>query len=340
MISITRIVAPNLWGWLADKTQRRMAIVKMGVTAALGCFAFIYFADSMSAMVLVVMGYTFFLNAVMSQFDVLTLRFLGENHARYGAIRLWGSLGFVAAVLLGGWVFDVMSIQQLPVVVMIGLFVAAALPWSLKEPSNHEHVEGALPSQSFLKTLRLPATLAFLFAAFLLQVSHAPYYTFFSLYLEQHGYVRMEIGLLWAFAVMAEVLMFTQTHRLLRRFSVRQLLLVSLILAGVRWSGTATFVDNVWLLLLFQALHAFTFAVFHAASVDYVRQNFSARSQGQAQSLLNATGFGAGAAMGAYGSGLLWDRLGLQTYYLAALASVIGAFAILYYVKSSTTETS
>lgn len=340
MISLTRIIAPNLWGWLADKTQRRMAIVKMGLCMALVVFSAIYASDSMASMLLVVIGYTFFLNAVMSQFDVLTLRFLGDQHAKYGRIRLWGSLGFIAAVLLAGGLFDVVSISHLPAVVIIGLLVSAVIPWSLNEPVEPRHDDTLFSSRLFFNTLRQPATLAFLGAAFLLQISHAPYYTFFSIYLEDHGYSRIQIGSLWAFAVMAEVAMFTQTHQLLRRYSVRFLMLLAMWAAAVRWSGTALMADNLWMLLVLQTLHAFTFAVFHAASVDFVRQHFSSRSQGQAQSLLNATSFGAGAALGAYGSGLLWDGWGMLTYYMAASAAVIGAIAIGYFVRSPSTETS
>ena len=339
MISITRIIAPNLWGWLADKTQRRMAIVKLGLISSLAIFSTIYASESIASMLLVVMGYTFFLNAVMSQFDVLTLRFLADQHAKYGAIRLWGSLGFVAAVLVAGWLFDVFSIAVLPQVLITGLLVAAIIPWTLQEPSAEHHDDAPHSSRGFVDTLRQPTTIAFLVAAFLLQISHAPYYTFFSIYLESNGYTRTEIGLLWAFAVMAEVAMFTQTHRLLRRFSVRLLMFVSLSVAAIRWTGTGLLADQLWILLALQTLHAFTFAVFHAASVDFVRQHFPKRSQGQAQSLLNATGFGAGAALGAYGSGLLWDEWGMLTYYLAGGAAAIGALAIWYYVQSPKAET-
>lgn len=335
MISVTRIVAPNLWGWLADKTQRRMAIVKLGLCMAFLIFSTIYLTNSLAGVMLVVMGYTFFLNAVMSQFDVLTLRFLGDQHAKYGAIRLWGSLGFIAAVLIAGALFEVISIRHLPLVVLAGLLMAAIIPWRLKEPLEPANNDTPFSSRVFFQTLRQPATIAFLGAAFLLQISHAPYYTFFSIYLENNGYSRLQIGWLWAIAVIAEVAMFTQTHQLLKRYSVRFLMLFALWVAAIRWSGTALMADQLWGLLLMQLLHGFTFAVFHAASVDFVRQHFSPRSQGQAQSLLNATSFGAGAALGAFGSGLLWEGWGMLTYYLAAAAAAAGALAIWHYVRPS-----
>jgi len=334
MMSITRIIAPNLWGWLADKTQRRMTIVKLGLTVSLLIFIAIYTANSLAVMIMIVMGYTFFLNAVMSQFDVLTLQYLGDQYAKYGRVRLWGSLGFVAAVLVAGKLFDIYELSALPHVIIVGLLVASIIPWTLKEPQIKTTEGKNHPSIVFVNVLKQPSTIAFLCAAILLQLSHAPYYTFFSIYLEGSGYSRGEIGFLWALAVMAEVVMFTRTHSLLQRFSVRTLMLASLWIAAVRWTGTGLMVENLVILLFLQTLHAFTFAVFHAASVDFVRQHFPVQSQGQAQSLLNAAGFGAGAAIGAYGSGMLWDSMGMMTYFIAAIAAAAGALAIWYYIPS------
>ncbi|MCG8313554.1 MAG: MFS transporter, partial [Pseudomonadales bacterium] len=38
----TRIVGPNVWGWLADKTQRRLIIVRWGITAAVLGFLLVF----------------------------------------------------------------------------------------------------------------------------------------------------------------------------------------------------------------------------------------------------------------------------------------------------------
>ena len=70
---------------------------------------------------------------------------------------------------------------------------------------------------------------------FLMQASHGPYYTFFTIYLEKFGYSRTLIGQLWALGVMAEIGVFLLMPRLLSRFGARHLLLVPVALTTLRW---------------------------------------------------------------------------------------------------------
>ena len=50
--------------------------------------------------------------------------------------------------------------------------------------------------------------LAFLAVCFLMLCSHGPYYTFYTIYLEEQGYSSYMIGILWAVGVLAEVIIF------------------------------------------------------------------------------------------------------------------------------------
>ena len=85
----TRIVAPNFWGWLADRTQQRLHIIRWGSFAACAFFAGVFVDQSFVWLVVVVSAYTFFWHAVLPQFEVITLTYLAKDHHRYGQIRLW-----------------------------------------------------------------------------------------------------------------------------------------------------------------------------------------------------------------------------------------------------------
>lgn len=331
MTSVTRIIAPNLWGWLADKTQRRMLIVRMGILNSSIVFLFMFLDQSMASMLVVVIGFTFFLNSVMSQFNVMTMRYLGDQATQYGRIRAWGSFGFVVAVVVSGAILDKFGIEAVPVIVVTALFLAASIPWALPEPPA-ESAEEKARSSSFWSTIKQKPVIALLFAAFALEVSHAPYYTFFSIHMESLGYQRLAIGVLWGVAVMAEVWMLTQTHKLLQRYAVKSLLLVGLLSATLRWVVTAYFSDVLLILVVAQLLHAMTFAVFHSASVEYIRQVFSYRAQGTAQAVLSASSYGAGMAIGSLVVGMFWEEIGIVSFYWAAIISSLGALLIWYYL--------
>lgn len=328
IILATRIIAPNFWGWLADRTQKRLQIIRIGSLAACVCFAGVFVDQTFAWLVLAVSTYTFFWHAVLPQFEVITLTYLAREHHRYGQIRLWGSIGFIVAVLALGWLFDIISVHYLPVFILTFLLLIGLSSISLKPIAPLDHSGAA---RGFRQIITQPTMLCFLLMSFLLQLSHGPYYTFYSLYLiDNHGYSSTVTGLLWALGVLAEVAIFIVMHRLLRRFSLRNLLLTVLALTTVRWWIIAAFAEH-WMLLLFaQLLHAGSFGVAHAVSMEMVRRYFGTAHQSQGQALYSSLSFGAGGALGALLGGIFWDQSAALTFYFCGLCALL-AFFIAYW---------
>lgn len=331
----TKIVAPSVWGVLADRTHRRMQIIRIGSFLACCCFTGLFVDQSLAWFALVVAAFSFFWNAVLAQFEVVTLSHLDRQYQRYSQIRLWGSIGFIGAVAGLGFLFDVVSINLLPWL-LIGFLSAIWLSSLIvnEKPSNKEHES----REGLLNILKKPVVLCFLATCFLLQLAHGPYYTFFSIYLESHGYSRTLIGQLWGLGVLAEVLLFIIMHRLLERFRLRSILLVTLLLAVVRWLLIAFFVDRIEVLLFAQCLHAATFGSFHAVSIELIRRFFKNGHQGQGQAIYGGISFGAGGAVGALVSGFLWDSSPVATFVMASAVSFLALVISYFGVKGSVIE--
>ncbi|HEX5360333.1 MAG TPA: MFS transporter [Fluviicoccus sp.] len=312
---LTRIIAPNFWGWLADSTGRRIELVRFGAVMVSVFWAGIFWVgDAFWLMAAVLFAYSFFQNAILAQFEAVTIAHLGSERSRYGNIRLWGSLGFIAAVAGLGFVFDHLSVRYLPGLLLGCAVVAAAFSLTVPPPPA---LPGRRSREPFWRTVCKRPVAGFLAAHFLLQLSHAPYYSFFSLFLEEHGYSRTAIGLLWSLGVLAEVLAFTRTHWLLQRFSETGLVLACLLLAGLRWLVIGWGVDYPALVWTVQVLHAFSFAIFHAAAMQLIFREFSVGQQGQGQAVYSAL-WGLGVAMGSWMAGAVWLSLGAAWVYTAA----------------------
>ena len=323
LFGLVRILAPNVWGALGDYTGRRMALLRMGCAMCALIFLNIFWVSSFLTMALIMVGYGFFWAAVLPQFEVVTLNYLKEKTDDYSKIRIWGSIGFVVFVLLLGAVFDYISVQYLPVFMLIILTVMFVNSLTIKgrELSN-EHIE----SEGFLSLLKKPEVIGFLLAAFLMQLSFGAYYTFFSLFLERAGYSTTMIGVLWAVGVAAEILVFLIVHRLFKVIDYKVILVVSLLLAAIRWLFTGHFVDILWVLIILQLTHAATFGTMHAVSMHYVHQFFKGRHQGQGQALFASVAYGGGGAVGAILSGYVWSvDYGVTMFELAALSALLGA---------------
>lgn len=125
LLHATKIIAPNLWGWLADRTGRRIAIIRGACLAALVGFAGVLLPGGYWWMALVMMAFSFFWNAALPQFEANTMSHLGAETHRYPRIRLWGSVGFMLSVLVLGEAVDRLGAGIVPWV-LLGLFALLA----------------------------------------------------------------------------------------------------------------------------------------------------------------------------------------------------------------------
>ncbi|MBK8537058.1 MAG: MFS transporter [Candidatus Competibacteraceae bacterium] len=318
---LTKLVAPNLWGWLADRSGWRMRMVRWACLATALSFAGVYaVGNSYLGLALVGLLFSFFWNAALPQFEAVTLNHLGQHTHRYSQVRLWGSVGFVVAAVGVGFLVRDWGIGLVPAL-MLGVFGALWLNSLLVPDRPAAPRDQAAPPLG--RVLRQPAVIAFLSACFLNQAAHGAYYGFFSLYLEGYGYSREFIGLLWGLGVTVEVGMFLLMHRLLPRFGPRRLMLAALALATLRWWLIGHFAGELPILLFAQTLHAFSFGVFHAVSMHLIHQFFPGSLQGRGQALYSSLSFGAGNAVGSLAAGYLWQGLGAVAMF--DLATALGA---------------
>lgn len=315
IIMATKIVAPNIWGWIADHTGKRMQIIRVASLFAVLAFAGVFFGSDYWWLALVTILFSFFWNASLPQFEATTMNHLGEQPHRYSAIRLWGSIGFIVAVAGLGTLFDHFSVSLLPIVLLV-LYVGIWLN-SLLVP-EHASAHLTLDREPLRRVLGKPEVLALLLVCFLVQASHGPYYTFYSIYLEEYGYSRQWIGGLWALGVVAEIAVFLLMYRLLPRYGSRKLLLAALVLTTLRWVLIALFLENSSILLFAQLLHAASFGVVHAVAIHLIHRFFTGRHQGTGQALYSSVTFGIGGALGSLYGGYLWDSAGPEVVYLVA----------------------
>ena len=322
---LMRCLSPNVWGWLGDKTGQRLLIVRIGGACTLAFFCLIFLRQDYYWLALVMIGHAFFWHAILPQFEVITFSHLGANTSKYSALRLWGSVGFLLFVIVFGYVFDRYSLQVYPwtvVLVMTGILLSSLLvPKPPTVVQSDARNNGSF--KAFISSLVQPKLIAFYCLVALMQLSHGPYYTFITLYLEQLGYPRAWVGWFWSLGVLAEIVIFMLMPRLLRRFSFSQVLLASLFLAAVRWMILGTGADYLGWLLFAQLLHAATFGSFHVAAMQFIQSSFPQTFQGQAQAFY-VSASGAGAALGALYAGYSWRSLGAtSTFYLAAIIALI-----------------
>jgi PPP family 3-phenylpropionic acid transporter len=202
----------------------------------------------------------------------------------------------------------------------------AAVTLSLPEQPLRRAVRAGV---SLGERLREPAVLAFLASAFLMVFAHAALYSFFSLYLERHGYSRTAIGAIWAIGVVAEILLFMLQRHLFDRLSAMRLLAFSFLVCALRFAMVGASDGALWVLVWAQLMHAVTFGLHHSASMAVLHGWFEPAQQGRAQAAFIVVAYGLGGTSGGLVAGWLWERFSpTATFFGAAAAALAGWGAV------------
>jgi MFS transporter, PPP family, 3-phenylpropionic acid transporter len=318
---VTRIVAPHLWSWFAERTSTPLRVVRLTGVAGTVLFLGIFGGTGFVLIVVTILAMTFFWSAALPLMEATTLTHLGDETARYGRVRVWGSIGFVAAVVGVGHLLDHVSLDAVPVLILAMMLGMLACAWLVPEAPVTHHADGVTVGRLMLR----PQVLALIGAGACMTAAHGPYYTFFSIHLVGHGYSKSATGWLWAIGVICEIGIFAWMPRLFRAFTLRRILQASFVLATVRFLAIGWLAHSFAALLVAQVLHAATFGAFHAASIGYVHKLFKGRLLSRGQAIYGSFAFGVGGAVGGFASGALWERAGPGlTFTIAAACAAVG----------------
>lgn len=324
IMMFTKVIAPNIWGWLADKSGRSIFWVRLAtVLAAIASIGLILF-ESYWSVFLTLMIFSFFWHASLPQFESYTLTCLGKDKHRYGQIRLWGSIGFIAAVVAIGWQIENFSVALVPIDLLFILLIVWGSSYLVKDGKRIQE-EG--DGHGFIQILKRPEVASILIVSFLVQLSHGAYYAFYTIQLSELGYDKTTISLLWALGVLAEIGVFFWMSQLFTRYAVRFLILLSIALTILRWLIIGSLADSMVWMLLAQLLHAASFGLFHAGAIYLIDTYFKGKNHGKGQAIFAASSHGLGGALGMLLAGYTWTAGGAELAY--GLSTIMVGFAFM-----------
>jgi len=338
--SWTRVFAPYAWSWAGDHSGRRVELIRLASAAAVLCALGLLLAQALTGLegtprmvaVAVMAALLFVANGgVVPLFEAQLAHLLNRadgsmDSRRYGRVRVWGSVGFLAAVASFGALLERVGIAAFPVfvAVMNGLLLMAAL----RLPVTRDEATHTEPAPPVLPVLRRPEVAWFFASVFFVVLAHTSLYAFFSLYLVELGYGKSAVGGLWAVSVVVEIAFFWTQGRWFPRLQPHQWLLVVALVTALRFVATAAGGASPVVLVLAQLTHAITFAAHHAACIVLVNRYFPARLRGRGQALYTVLGYGLSGLLGGLGGGWVISRLGFAAvFWCAAVCALAGCYA-------------
>jgi PPP family 3-phenylpropionic acid transporter len=322
---VVRMLVPTFWGWLSDRSGRRAPIVRALAVSSFVSFGAYFFSDSLGSLLAATLLLHLFWSGALPLVEALTFAHLRDDPEAYGRIRLWGSLGFIVAVLGVGVVLDTQPMQSLLRCSWGMLAILIIVAWNLQEgPALPGIQQQADPGK--LTDMRVVVLLV---AGFFMAAAHGPLYVFYSIHLVGHGYGKTLAGGLWSLGVVAEILVFLIMPRISRRFPLKQILVASFALAVLRFLLIGWWIDSLFWLVFAQVLHGATFGAHHAATVAALNRWFPAGQQGRIQALYGSLSFGAGGMFGALLAGSMWEAYDAAvTFSIASGLAMIGLLVV------------
>lgn len=283
--------------------------------------ALAFWAGTHVAWLMVVMvGFNLFFSPLVPLTDALANTWQKQITMDYGRVRLWGSVAFVIGSALTGKLVSLFDYRA--ILVMLTLGIASMLLGMLLRPSVPPQGESRQQESAGWPAWRALVTQSWRFLACvcLLQGAHAAYYGFSAIYWQGAGYSASAVGYLWSLGVVAEVVIFALSKKLFRRFSARDLLLLSAVCGVIRWALMGWTTALPWLIVA-QILHCGTFTVCHLAAMRYI-----AARQGseviRLQAVYSAVAMGGSIAIMTVFAGFLYQHLGNGAFWVMALVAL------------------
>lgn len=314
------ILFPLFLGAIADRFQIRKPIYILCNFISTAIWAFFMFTADFWPMLVITIFYSIFYAPIISFLEAFTIDVLGKEKKSYGSLRVWGSIAFITVVIILGKVIDLYSIKIIIILIFAGSLAQAFI--STKIPDTVAFKKRSYTSSA--KVLLKRRIVVFLFCAFLMLASHGAYYNFFSIHLANMGYGSTFIGITWALASFAEIIVMIKSDIIFKRYSMKNVIMFSFIVAILRWL-ILFFATSPVVILLSQTLHAITYGSFHVASILYIDSLTPDDAKTLGQAANNAVTYGLGLTVGFLISGCLYESMGsFALFFISAVIALVG----------------
>ncbi len=360
-LPLANLLAPFTAGQVADRMMPAQIALAIFHVAGGALMLLMGYQDALGPMLILLLLYSLLFAPTLALTNSVALQNMKDPQRDFGPIRVWGTLGWIAANLaLTQWrrllgpdtpFIDVFILPGI-ISIALGLF-SFALP---STPPARE-ARDPLAFREALVLLRNRSYLTFFIIAFVVATELQMYYVLTSPFLREMGGV---VGILpdnvpaWmTIAQVAEIFVMTfMLPWVLPRWGVRRTLLVGILAWPIRYFVFAftypvyeTMPWMVWLSIASLALHGFCYVFFFVVAFIYTDMVSPPDIRSSAQALINVAVLGMGSLLGALFAGELkdWATTGGQTdYFIVFLVPAVitllcaAAFAVWFRPEAET----
>ncbi|MGV8854114.1 MAG: MFS transporter [Devosia sp.] len=315
-------------GRLADRARDwRSVIVVLSIVAAAVPFG-LFFVNEFWGVMLVWSMVTMFTGSIPPIIDAATVRMTRRNGTDFGAVRAWGTVGYVVGAGGIGLLLMVFGADAFAPLFVATSLLRAGLSLLLPRFRAPEQAKtlAAMEPTKLRDSLKLWFVLP-LIAFAMINASHALIGGFGGLLWHQNGIPDYFIGPLLAIAATGEAVMMFAWRRFGGRITARNMILAACIASLVRFTAMA-FNPPVAVLFLVQTLHAISFGVGYFGVVHFIANWTDESNAAEAQGFANMLNQGM-AVLALAGFGWLVERFDSYAFFASAVVAVVAIVCVL-----------
>ena len=314
------LVASMAWGVLSDRAKRKNTVILLlfgGATVA----TLLYYISENYVFVLGVLSlYAFFYTGLPPCLDNIVLEAGEGKRWHYGQMRMGGTIGYCAVVLCIGFVIRE-EYARIFYMTAFALFLCFLLSFRLPVVPGHRTGKRKSSFRVFLKNRPLMIMIAYNLS-FALGLSY--FYSFYPIYFASIGGTSAQIGVMMFFCAVTEIPCLFWANRVVKRFGVERVLIVSALVTALRWS-LLSFLQNPTLIIATNMLHGIGYTGFSYCLVVYINETVPSDLKATGQSFNALVGSVFSRLIFGYIGGLAAEAFGTNNILLAACAVLLAS---------------
>jgi PPP family 3-phenylpropionic acid transporter len=318
------------YGMLADRLGYKKCLLLSSAMAAVS-YTFYLFQGGFVYLFAITVFMSLFYNTIQPILDSLSLKLAKDNPKfSYGTLRIAGAAGWAFTGILAGYYIDMVNTSVIFVIAAVSMFLTFLFSFFISIGQERSiNTEG----QSFKnlgEVLANKTLIILLMAVFLVSAGATTIWNFYSIYMKENGASASWVGYGISFQGLCELPLFYFSARIIRKFGLRTTLLITIFTTAFRMF-LYSIVKNPHTAVFIEVLHGISWSLFWVVCVEYVNMLVREDWRVTGQSLLYAAYYGAGAIVGNFWTGYLYDSHMKISGIFSLNAGIVSIVGILFF---------
>ncbi len=335
ILSITPVMmflVQPFYGMLADRFGYKTTLLTSSLLASI-VYVLYLFDGGFGYLLMITIFMAIFYNTLQPVLDSLSLKLVKNNPKfSYGTLRIAGAAGWALTGIITGQLIDAINTTVIFAISAICMLLTFIFAFTLHQDKEKVITTSGQSFKNVKDVFGNKVLLFLLFCVFLVSTGATTIWNYYSIYMKENGASASLVGYGISFQGLCELPLFYFSARIIGRLGIRTTLLITVFATALRMF-LYSIVKNPQAAIAIEILHGISWSLFWVVCVEYVNKLVREDWRATGQSLLYAAYYGAGAIVGNFWTGYLYDiKMKIADIFLlnAGIVAIVGLLIFLF----------